>query len=155
MQLTLTRDTKTPELLLGILEVEGHKFHTLEPVSSAVPAGQYRVRAHRRPSGEQCFEITCPQLGVYESPLHIPPSRRDSAISQVHIRAGEFWWHVDGSIALGKNREHTVVKGAIGAVKTWRVTESLSAMNELRTVIGRCWDIQLVVIEGGAAKAAA
>lgn len=151
MLLTLTRDTKTPELILGILEVEGHKFHTLEPASSAIPHGQYRARSHRRPSGEQCFELTCPQLGVYESPLQVPPSQRETAYSQVHIHAGEYWWHVSASVAIGKSREFTTVKGSFGASRTWRLGDTLSAMNELRTVIGRCWDIQVVVTSNGSA----
>lgn len=154
MLITLTRDTPAPDLWLGILEVDGRKFHTLEPADACVPEGVYRVRPHARPSGEQCFVISCSSLSIYEKPLDVPPSKRSEAWSQVFIHAGEFYWDANRSIALGKGRELVSVQGSAGAARTWKMIETKCAMNELRTLIGRKWDVQLAISKAEEARRA-
>ena len=144
MQLTLTRDTPYSDLWLGILEVSGRKFHTLEP-ASCLPAGVYRLRQHQRPNGEQCFALVSPQTGVYHQPYDIPPSRKASSRYLALIHAGAYWWDAQ-AVAIGKNRILDTIHGGSVTLRTWKVTETKSAMNELRTLIGNSIDNEVTIV---------
>lgn len=150
MQLTLTRDTPYSDLWLGILEVSGRKFHTLEP-AACLPAGTYRLRQHQRPNGEQCFALVSPQAGVYHQPYDIPPSRKDSARYLALIHAGAYWWDAQ-AVAIGKNRILDTIHGSI-VMRTWKMAETKSAMNELRTLIGNSIDNEVTIISSMEAMA--
>lgn len=143
MQLTLTRDTPHSELWLGILEVAGRKFHTLEP-AKCLPAGTYRLRPHQRPNGEQCFALVSPQAGVYHQPFDVPPSRSGTARFLALVHAGNYYWDAD-AVALGKDRVLETLRGT-QTIKTWRMAETKSAMNELRTLIGQKFDVEVTII---------
>jgi hypothetical protein len=143
LQLTLTRDTPYSDLWLGILEVSGRKFHTLEP-ANCLPAGTYRMRQHQRPNGEQCFALVAPQAGVYHQPYDVPPSRRSGSRYLSLIHAGAYWWDAQ-AVALGKGRILDTIQGSI-TLKTWKMVETKSAMNELRTLIGNSFDNEVTII---------
>lgn len=145
MQLTLTRDTPHADLWLGVIECAGRKFQALEP-ADCLPPGVYRVRQHSTPSGEQCFALVSPQLGVYQHPYEIPPTRKAVARSRALIRAGEYYWDAYGGIILGKSRVLDTVRGFDCNLRTWKMTETKSAMNELRTLIGIKFDIELTIV---------
>lgn len=143
MQLTLTRDTPHSELWLGILEVAGRKFHTLEP-ANCLPPGTYRLRPHQRPNGEQCFALVSPQAGVFHQPYDVPQSRIGSARYLALVHAGQYWWDAD-AVALGKDRVLETLRGT-QTIRTWRMAETKAAMNELRTLIGQKFDVEVTII---------
>lgn len=152
MQITLTRDTPHPDLWLGILEVAGRKFHTLEP-ADCLPTGTYRIRQHQRPNGEQCFALVAPHLGVYHQPYDVPPSRAKSARYLALIHAGNHWWDAN-AIAIGKNRILDTIRGSAMTLRTWKMAETKCAMNELRTLIGTKFDVEITIISSMEARAA-
>lgn len=143
MQLTLTRDTPHSELWLGILEVAGRKFHTLEP-ANCLPAGTYRLRPHQRPNGEQCFALVSPQAAVYHQPYDVPPYRASTSRYLALVHAGNYWWDAD-AVALGKDRVLETLRGT-QTIRTWRMAETKAAMNELRTLIGQKFDVEVTII---------
>lgn len=151
MQLTLTRDTPHSELWLGILEVAGRKFHTLEP-ADCLPSGTYRLRQHQRPNGEQCFALVAPQLGVFHQPYDVPPSRQPTSRYLALVHAGNYWWDAD-AIALGKDRVLDTIRGTATTVRTWKMAETKSAMNELRTLIGTKFDVEVTIVSSMEAAA--
>lgn len=153
MQLTLTRDTPHTDLWLGVIECAGRKFQALES-SDCLPAGVYRLRQHVTPSGEQCFALVSPPLGVYQHPFEVPPARKATARSRALIRAGEYFWDAHGGIVLGKSRVLDTVRAFDSNVRTWKMTETKSAMNELRTLIGIKFDIELTIVGSMEAQAA-
>lgn len=142
MQLTITRDTPHNELWLGILEVAGRKFHTLEP-ANCLPVGTYRLRPHQRPNGEQCFALVSPQLGVFQQPYDVPQSRQGARYLAL-VHAGTYWWDAD-AVALGKDRTLETIRGT-QTVRTWKMVETKSAMNELRTLIGQKFDVEVTIV---------
>lgn len=144
MQLTLTRDTPHADLWLGILEVAGRKFHTLEP-ADCLPAGTYRLRQHQRPNGEQCYALVSPQLGVFHQPYDIPPSRQKSGRYLALVHAGNYWWDAN-AVALGKDRVLDTIRGGSTTVRTWKMAETKAAMNELRTLIGTKFDVGVTIV---------
>lgn len=144
MHFTITRDTPHSELWLGILEIAGRKFHTLE-AADCLPSGTYRLRHHQRPNGEQCFALVSPQAGVYHQPYDVPASRKPVAKFLRLIHAGDYFWDAQ-SIALGKNRILETIRGSGTPMKTWRMAETKSAMNELRTLIGNSFDNEVTII---------
>ena len=152
MQLTITRDTPHSDLWLGILEVAGRKFHTLEPADRCLPAGTYRLRPHQRPNGEQCFALVSPQLGVYHQPYDVPQFRVGAARYLALVHAGAYWWDAD-AVALGKDRVLDTIRGT-RTVRTWKMAETKSAMNELRTLIGQKFDIEVTIVSSLEAVAA-
>jgi hypothetical protein len=150
LQLTLTRDTPHPELWLGILEVAGRKFHTLES-ADCLPAGTYRLRQHQRPNGEQCFALVAPQLGVFHQPYDIPPSRQKTGRYLALVHAGNYFWDA-GAVALGKDRVLDTIRGP-NTFRTWKMAETKSAMNELRTLIGTKFDVEMTIVSSMEAQA--
>jgi hypothetical protein len=143
LQLTLTRDTPHSELWLGILEVAGRKFHTLEP-ADCLPPGTYRLRSHQKPNGEQCYALVSPQAGVFHHPYDVPPSRVTASRYLALVHAGNYWWDAD-AVALGKDRVLETLRGT-QTIRTWRMAETKAAMNELRTLIGQKFDIEVTII---------
>lgn len=143
MQLTLTRDSPYAELWLGIMEVAGRKFHTLEP-AQCLPAGTYRLRPHQRPNGEQCYALVAPQYGVYQQPYDVPQSRKATGRYHALVHAGDYWWDAH-AVAIGKGRVLDTLRGS-QVIKTWKMVETKSAMNELRTLIGQKFDVELTII---------
>lgn len=145
MNILLTRDPHQPsqECTLGTLDIAGRQFHTLE--RDALPVGDYRLEHHRTPSGEQCFSLIAPKLGVYGYPYEIPAHKRATARSHALVRAGDFWWDCHGGIAVGKGRALETVSGFTGIVRAWKMLDTKSAMNEIRTLIGHRIDITLTL----------
>ena len=159
MLLTLTRDQYLPECTLGVLDVAGKKFFTIErtwlpdPVcksgrkyESCVSEGTYLLHNFTRPSGEKVFMLSNPQLDVYEFPADVPKGRENSTRTLVLIHAANFVHDVIGCIGPGLSR--TKVNG-----KEWMVTESREAMNQIRTLINSTYNLSLLIqkpVVGGA-----
>lgn len=153
MILTLIRDTRTTQLNLGTLEVNGRRFHTIErpwivdpnggkggkKYESCVPVGVYRLRPRENPKFGKHFILSNPQLDVYETPADVPRGRESSTRTLVLIHVGNYWYDVIGCVAVGKDRKRD------GA--TWMVTESRAAMNELRMLTQSVLDLQLDIKE--------
>lgn len=150
MMLTLTRDQYLPECTMGVLEVAGKRFFTMErpwipdPVGKAgvkyrscICEGTFRVTPFTRPSGEKAFRISNPSLDVYEDPFQVPRGKEDSARTLVLIHAANYVFDVIGCIGPGMERTKTL--------KGWMVTSSREAMNQIRTLIGATYDISLLI----------
>ena len=150
MLLTLTRDQYLRECTLGVLEVAGKRFFTIErpwipdPIGksgvkykSCVSEGVYRLSPFTRPSGEKAFRLSNPTLDVFESPTDVPKGREESTRTLVLIHAANYVYDVVGCIGPGMSR----TKVAQG----WMVTNSREAMNQIRTLVGSTYDISLLI----------
>lgn len=149
MILALRRDTKGPDCILGILEVQDKKLHTLEPpwvphpaggkagapFISCIPAGIYRLEPHKRPCGERAWILSSPELGVFRLPFEVPREQREKARSLVTVRAANYAYDAVDAIGVGCAR----IKTQLG----WKLERSLDAMNILRTLINSTLDITL------------
>ena len=154
IELHLLRDIHNAGTL-GVLQVAGHKLYTIERpwiphpdggrsgarFESCVSIGSYRVVPHRSEKYAQAWALVNPGLDVYYQPRDVPRGREQQARVAILIHAGNFWWDVVGCIAPGKERAK--LNGG------WMVRESRSAMNELRTLIGRAADVVLFVTSKG------
>lgn len=144
MIVTLRREAFLADGTLGMLEVAGRKFPTLELRGEAVdrhdgcvPAGTYRLLPRQRASGEKAYAISNPMLGVWELPREVPRHVTD-ARSAVYLAAGVTLDDLIGChISPGKER----LKRAHG----WWLDGTRDAMNEIRTLVGSALDITLVV----------
>lgn len=149
MILTLRREY-LPDCTLGLLEVSGKKFFTLERPwrahgvgragvehLSCVPEGSYRLVPWTRPSGEKTFALSNPQLDVYQAPFDIPRERHGIARSLILIHAADYVHDVLGGIGpgLGRSRETC----------GWAVTGSRDAMNQIRTLVAHKFDLTLII----------
>ena len=157
VMLTLRRDTSTPEAILGVLEINGKRLHTIErpwvpdpecpagrPFYSCVPAGVYRVEPFKMPSGEKAYVISNPVAGVHALPFQIPKPQRDKLRSRITIRAANYAFEAVDAIGLGMERTKTSVG--------WKLERSLDAMNVARTVINQTLDLTLVIEDAGGAS---
>jgi hypothetical protein len=150
MILTLTRTQYLPDCTLGMLEVAGKKFFTLErpwlphPVgragadyASCIAEGSYRLVPWMRPSGEKTFALSNPQLDVYQAPFDIPREKHGIARALILIHAADYVHDVLGGIGpgLGHKRE----QGG------WMVTSSRDAMNQIRTLVAHKFDLTLII----------
>lgn len=148
MILTLRREAYLADGTIGVLEVNGRKFPTLENRrdvhdrhDGCVPAGSYRLLPKCRASGEKAYAVANPMLGVWERPSEVPRHVTD-ARSAVFLAAGVTLDDLIGChIAPGKQR----VKRAHG----WWMDGSREAMNEIRTLVGSTLDLMIVVEEPG------
>ena len=153
MILTLRRDSYFPDCTLGVLEVAGRRFATIENPKEpdgpglhdkhdiCLPAGTYRLISMTRASGEKAYAIVNPQLRVWHLPSEVPSFRRTDARSAVYLAAGFCVDDVVGShIAPGKDR--------IRQHGRWRMDSSRDAMNEIRTLIGARTDVGLLIEDG-------
>ncbi len=152
MNITLLRDPVQPAAYctLGVLEVSGRKFHTMErpwivdelggiggkPYLSCVPVGVYRLERRETEARGKHWILYAPALGVYRQPGDIPKGARGRSLVLVHAAN---WAHeLHGCIAPGKARELDRTQG-------WMVKESRAAMNELRTLLGNQLDLTLEI----------
>ena len=147
MIITLKREARLPDGTLGMLEVNGRKFPTLEnPARTAcdrhdtcLPPGTYRLMPKQRASGEKAFAVVNALNGVWERPSDVPRHVTD-ARSAVFLAAGVSLDDLTGShIAPGKER----VKRSAG----WAMEGTREAMNEIRTLVGSRLDIVLIIEE--------
>lgn len=150
MLLTLTRGQYLADCTLGVLEVAGKRFFTIErpwipdPVCKAgqkyrscICEGAFRVMPFTRPSGEKAFRLSNPSLDVFEDPHAVPRGREETTRTLVLIHAANYVYDVLGCIGPGLER----TKGPKG----WMVTNSREAMNQIRTLIGATYDISLLI----------
>lgn len=150
MIVTLTREAYLADCTIGMLEVVGRKFPTIENPRTAqdkhdscLPPGEYRLVSVTRASGEKAFGIVNPQAGVWLVPSDVPRSKVTDARSAVFVAAGfSVNDTLGGHVAAGKRRYKD--NG------TWALDLSRDAMNEIRTLVGNRWDIKLVIQEASA-----
>lgn len=124
MILTLARDRNQPVAYctLGMLHVKGHVFHTIEPgAGSCLPVGTYRLEAVDSEARGKHWKIKNVETLAVPSLLH----------------AANWAHELSRSVAPGKAR-----KMSLGI---WSVVESRSAMNEIRTLVGTSYDLQLTI----------
>lgn len=151
MLLTLTRDQYLAECTLGMLEVAGKKFATIErpwipdPVGksgvkyrSCVSEGQYTLHTYLRPSGEKAFMLSNPMLDVFEFPADVPKGREDTTRTLVLIHAANYVHDVVGCIGPGLTRKKIAGNG-------WMVTSSQEAMNQIRTLVRTTYGLSLLI----------
>lgn len=144
MIVTLRREAYLPDGTLGVIEVQGRKFPTLEnrltghdKHDCCIPVGSYRLTPVQRAAGEKCFAISAPALGVWARPSEVPRSITD-ARSAVFLAAGLSLDDLVGShVAVGKDRSKTR--------DGWLLHASKDAVNEIRTLLGSTLDITLIV----------
>lgn len=149
MNLTLRREAHFADGTIGVLDVQGRKFLTLELAAggadadkhdTCLPPGTYRLTPVQRAGGERCYSISNPTLGVWQRPSDVPRGAVTDARSAVYLAAG---FGVDDlvgcHVAVGKVRSK--VRGA------WQLADTRGALNELRTLIGGAFDIVLTVEE--------
>lgn len=150
MQLTLTRDPAQPAMYctLGILECAGRKFHTIErpwvpdlrgpcgvPEVSCIPKASYRMEARKTEARGKHWILVNTSVLIFRD--RVPDLQFGRCLCLIHIAN---WAHeLHGCVAIGKGRAKDF-KGE------WMVTESSNAMNELRTLIGTSFDLQLVIL---------
>jgi len=158
MMLTLKRDTVAPDCVLGTLTIgDSHKLYTIEkpfvpnahggkagaPFISCLPAGVFRLEPHKLPSGERVYIVSNSALDVFQMPYEVPKSRNGACRSRVTIRAANYAFEAIDSIGVGTER----VKTKLG----WKLERSLDAMNQVRTILGSTFDLQLVIEDSGGA----
>lgn len=148
MIITLKREARLPDGTLGMLEVNGRKFPTLENPAwgagdkhdTCLPAGTYRLLPKQRASGEKAFAVVNAMHGVWERPSEVPKHAVTDARSAVFLAAGVTLDDLVGAhIAPGKER----VKRTAG----WFMDGTREAMNEIRTLVGSRLDIVLIIEE--------
>lgn len=154
MILSLSRDTQTAECTLGILEVAGRKFHTIErpwipnpdggksgkKYESCVAPGVYRLERWNSIKFGQVFILSNPVLDVYMLPSDVPKGREAATRTLVLIHVGNYVHDVIGCVAVGKERVKTA--------REWMVQRSKEAMNEVRMLVGTRVDLSLVITGG-------
>jgi hypothetical protein len=149
--LTLTRDPQPTAAYctFGTLSVNGRgKFHTIErpwkeapeglcgdPNASCIAYGTYRCEPRETEARGKHWIVSNPKLGLYCYPQDIPNGCYGRALVLIHAAN---WAHeLQGCIAPGKAR------GMLN--NEWAVLNSRAAMNEIRTLIGNTFDLQLVI----------
>ena len=145
MIVTLKREAYLSECTIGMLEVGGRKFATLENPRDAtdkhdrcLPPGEYRLVALTRASGEKAFGIVNPSADVWLLPSDVPKPRVTDARSAVFIACGfSVNDTLGGHIAPGKGR--------CKQNGTWQLELPRDAMNEIRTLIGNRFDLKLLI----------
>lgn len=153
MIITLVRDTHTPNETLGMLTVNGRKWHSIErpwvPNASApcgdkgmscIPIGAYRLEKHSSEAHQNVWAMVNKELWVYHWPWEVPVAMQQLARTVCLIHPANWASELRGCIALGKDR----TKDKSGH---WMVTNSRDAVNELRTLIGTQLDLQLSIAE--------
>jgi hypothetical protein len=144
MVLTLRREAHLADGTIGVLEVNGRKFPTLENRrdvtdrhDGCLPPGSYKLFPRQRASGEKAYAVANPMLGVWERPMEVPTHVTD-ARSAVYLAAGNTLDDLTGChIAPGKQR---VKRG-----HNWCLEGTREAMNEIRTLLGSTLDLMLIV----------
>jgi hypothetical protein len=149
--ITLTRDPHQPAYYctLGILEVNGRgKFHTVErpwvPVpdnlcghqqTSCIGVGLYKLEPRETEARGKHYIVSNPALGVYRMPADVPLNCYGRSLVLIHAAN---WAHeLMGCIAPGKSRAMTNGE--------WGVVDSRAALNEIRTLVGNTYDLQLEI----------
>jgi hypothetical protein len=152
MMLTLTRDQYLSDCTLGVLEVNGKKFYTIErpwlpdPVGhagrkyrSCICEGVFMLEPYPRPSGEKAFIVSNPLLDVYRFPADVPRGREENTRTLILIHAANYAWDVIGCIGPGLQR----VKTNNG--RDWMVTDTREAMNQIRTLLNSTYNLTLTI----------
>lgn len=100
-----------------------------KPFESCVPDGMYNLKPFTRPSGEEAFILTNPELGVHYWPGdHELGSGRDLCL----IHAGNWASDVQGCVAPGTGRMFMDDDGSLQP----SVGASRTAMNLIREKLG-------------------
>lgn len=152
MILTLIRDPQQPAAYctLGRLSVNSRgAFDTIErpwvpgpdgtvcgeQQQSCIGVGVYRMESRETEARGKHWILSNPALGVYRYPQDIPTGVY--ARSLVLIHAANWAHELLGCIAPGK------IRGVINS--EWGVGDSRAALNEIRTLIGNTYDLQLEI----------
>jgi hypothetical protein len=150
--ITLTRDPQQPTgyCTLGRLSVAGRgAFDTIElpwvpgPAGtvcghmgmSCIGVGVYKLEPRETEARGKHWMVSNRELGVYRMPQDIPLGGYGRSLVLIHAAN---WAHeLLGCIAPGKSRG--IMNGE------WGVGDSRAAMNEIRTLIGNTYDLQLEI----------
>lgn len=124
-RLYLTRESSTDTETMGRLKFNGVELHTVEqeyrptapggePNNSCVPAGDYKLIPHTRPSGRKVLALVNPGLGVYYQ-----ADDRPNGVGRflIMIHAGNTHKDVIGCIAPGLGRSGQMVTSSRKAMK--------------------------------------
>jgi hypothetical protein len=118
-----------------------------KPKESCIPDGMYRLSPHVRLSGEECWIIHNPELGVYRLPQdHEEGKGRDLIL----IHRGNWVTDFIGCIGPGMRRKPSV-NPKIGNIEQ-AVADSGGAMLELRRLLGYGQHILSITNETGASN---
>lgn len=153
MIIELVRDFRDDTCTLGIMTVNGKRWHTMErpwvPSTkggvggekgvSCVPPGRYKLVRHSSEAYSNVFALAASTLDVYHWPWEVPKSKREAARTAVLIHAANYASELRGCIAPGKERKKTGSE--------WGVFRSRDAVNELRTVVAGIFDLELWISE--------
>lgn len=148
MIITLQRQQYLSDCTLGMLEVFGKKFFTIEgphapenPSArfiSCVPEGTYRLMPYQSASGEKTLSLSNPVLDVYHSPFEVPRQKKHAARALVLIHAADYVHDVvGGSIGPGLSRQRQA--------NGWLIASSRDAMNQIRTLVQNKFDLTLII----------
>lgn len=154
MQLMLNRDLRTTDFSVGVLEIAGKKFHTMErpwipdplggiagkKYESCIPYGTYRVEHWDSVKFGKVFILSNPLLGVYRLPSDVPKGQEATTRTLCLIHAGNYVHDVIGCVAVGKGR--------LKSGKAWMIVNSREALNEVRTLVGTRIDVTLTITGG-------
>lgn len=143
--LTLHRELSRDDGTIGMLEIRGRNFPTLELPGAAsdkhdacLAPGMYRLRQVKRASGEKAFAVVAPENGVWQLPSDVPRHRVTDARSAVFLAAGVCLDDLVGChIAPGMSRRR---EG-----RGWLLDSSVEAMNQIRTLITTQLGLTLVI----------
>lgn len=143
--ITLRRELSRDDGTLGMLEIRGKHFPTLELPPGAgdkhdtcLSPGMYRLRQVKRASGEKALAVVAPEHGVWQLPSEVPRHRITDARSAVYLAAGACLDDLIGShIAPGISRRR---EG-----RSWLLDSSVEAMNQIRTLIQSQLGLTLVI----------
>jgi hypothetical protein len=152
--LELVRDVSEADCTLGWLTCNGRKWPTIErpwvPDAkgrggrkgvSCVPDAVYRLERHDSDAHPKCWALINPQVDVYHWPAAVPAGRKAYARTVCLIHAANWAAELRGCVAVGKERRKDG--------RTWMVTRSRDALNELRSAIGMQYDLALKITTGG------
>lgn len=96
-----------------------------KPFESCIPDGKYSLEPWVRPSGDECWIMINPDLGVYRHPHDLPAVDGGRYLCLIHT--GNWAHDVVGCIAPGWRRHHSERRTVLSRV----------AMNALNRVLGR------------------
>jgi len=154
--LQLNRDYFTSYCTLGQLSdpVTGKTWQSIErpwvPSSdtvagtkgaSCIGLGTYRLTRYSSDAHQNVYAVSAPMLDVYVTEAEVPPAKQNIARTRVLIHPANWASELRGCVAPGKER----AKGPDGL---WMVKASRDAMNEVRNLLSRSVDLQLVVSSG-------
>lgn len=143
---TLTRDGRQPaaDCTLGVLEVAGHHFQTMErpwvpsaafrggtPRRSCVPEGAYALVPHDSPKHPQTWALVNLDLGVCHDPA-------EGMRSDVLVHPANYASELEGCIAPGNGR--FLHNGE------WAVVDAREAFNQIKLLAGYPGDHSMAIV---------